>query len=123
MVSSTVRVSSARAVSVAAGAGASEEASPHPASAPAFGKHVVVRIEPGLDEHGANPKARIELLNTTIQRCAEFYVDDVRQSEGLWGSAAAAAANPGLRVHTAPFFTGTGLMQVYSGVGVTLIIR
>ena len=41
---------------------------------------------------------------------------------GLAG-AAAAAANPGLRVHTAPFFTGTGLMQVYSGVGVTLIIR
>ena len=95
----------------------------HPASAPAFGKHVVVRIEPGLDGNGANPKARIELLNTTIQRCAEFYVDGVRQSEGLWGSAAAAAANPSLRIHTAPFFTGTGLMMVYSGVGVIINFR
>lgn len=38
-------------------------------------------------------------------------------------SACAASANPGLRVHTAPFFTGTGLMQVYSGVGVTFVIR
>ena len=95
----------------------------HPANAPAFGKHVVVRVEPGLDGNGANPQARIELLNATPQRCAEFYVDGVRQSEGWWGSAEAAAANPGMRIHTAPFFIGTGLLQVYSGCGLNIIFR
>ena len=94
----------------------------HPAAAPAFGKHVAVRVEPGLDGNGENPKARIELLNTTIQRCAEFYVDGVRQGEGLWGSAEAAAAHPGLQVHTAPFFVGTGLLRVWSGNGMAIFL-
>ena len=95
----------------------------HPASAPAFGNHVVVRVEPGMDGSGANPQARIELLNATPQRCAELYVDGVRQGEGLWGSAEAAAANPGMRVRTAPFFSGTGLLRVYSGIGLTFFVR
>ena len=94
----------------------------HPADAPAFGKQLVVHVEPGYDANGQNPKARIELLNTTPQPCAELYVDGVRQSAGYWGSAAAAAANPGLNVCTSSFFSGTGLLRV-SGRKLYIIVR
>ena len=94
----------------------------HPASAPAFGKQLTVHVEPGCDANGQNPKARIELLNATPQPCAELYVDGVRQSAGYWGSAAAAAANPGLNVCTSSFFSGTGLLRV-SGRKLYIIVR
>ncbi len=50
-------------------------------------------------------------------------MDGVRQGEGLWGSVEAAAANPGMRVRTAPFFVGAGLLRVYSGIGMTFLVR
>ena len=84
----------------------------HPADAPAFGKQLVVHVEPGYDANGQNPKARIELLNTTPQLCSDVYIDGVRQGSGFWGSNEAAAANPDIAVRTAPFFTGTGLLKV-----------
>ena len=84
----------------------------HPASAPAFGKQLVVRVEPGYDDNGQNPTARIELLNATPQVCADLYVDGRRQGRGFWGSAEAAAAHPELGVRTASFFSGTGLLHI-----------
>lgn len=95
----------------------------HPEDAPAFGEHLAVRVEPGYDGNGENPKAMIELLNGTPQKCAELYVNGIRQRDGWWGSAAAAAANPRLRVRTAACFTGTGLLLVGHDWGLRIIVR
>ena len=64
--------------------------------------------------------ARLELGSSLAVQ--SFELDGERQRGGLWGSAEAAAAHPGLNVNVLPSLVGPGVLQVKSGRG-GMVIR
>lgn len=81
-----------------------------------FGKH--------LDLHVVGSSAKIELNNTIPMVVRYLDVDGTQQPEACYyGSAEAAAANPGLRVKVLSCFTGTGVLYSRGIPGLIIMLR